>query len=91
MEERVENKERMARLQIEITFSELKEVKDMMLKTGLRTRKSLIDNCRTLFEWAIKEKEAGRLIGSMNEENGRFKEMVMPSLENVVKNKHSQE
>jgi len=67
------------RFQIEISKDEAREWDELMKKAnGIRTKKDLINNALTFLEWAINEREAGRIIVSMDEEEMKFKEIVTP-------------
>ncbi len=55
----------------------------LMVDTRLRTRKELFNNALTLFEWAVKQKKAGRVIAAIDQSQDIVKELVMPSLENA--------
>jgi hypothetical protein len=70
----------MVRLQFELTEGQLKELKAIMEKTKVRTKKNLINNALTLFEWAVQEKERGRIIASVDEASEKYKEVTMPAL-----------
>lgn len=67
---------------IEFNLSEDKaaELDALVIMTGLGTRVKLIDAALTLFEWVVKEKLAGRIIASVSENPGHYKELVMPGL-----------
>jgi metal-responsive CopG/Arc/MetJ family transcriptional regulator len=73
----------MVRIQLDLPEEQVKELDALMGKTKLTTRKDLFNNALTLFQWAVKAKEAGRMIASLDEESGTAKELVMPALENV--------
>jgi metal-responsive CopG/Arc/MetJ family transcriptional regulator len=73
----------MVRIQLDLPEQQVKELDALMDKTKLTTRKDLFNNALTLFQWAVKAKEAGRMIASLDEDSGTAKELVMPALENV--------
>ena len=73
------------RLQIEFPVVRFNELDSLMVKAGLRTRKDVIENALTLFEWAVAQHEAGRMIASVDEAKGECRELLMPSL-SCVKN-----
>jgi hypothetical protein len=70
----------MARIQFELTEGQLKELERLMERSGVRTKKDLLNNALTILEWALNEKGAGRIIASVDEEHDRYKELVMPIL-----------
>jgi len=51
-----------------------------MREAGITTKKDLLNNAVTLFEWAVNEKRNGNIIASIDEQNNKVKEVVMPSL-----------
>ncbi|MBV9154755.1 MAG: hypothetical protein JO097_00725 [Acidobacteriaceae bacterium] len=73
----------MVRIQLDLPDEQVKELDVLMEKTGLTTRKDLFNNALTLFQWAVKAKEAERIIASVDEEGKTAKELVMPALENI--------
>ncbi len=73
----------MTRIQFELSEDRNKELEALMEKTGTRTKKDLFNNALTLLEWAVKEKRTGRIIASVDERGKKYKEIVMPVLENV--------
>ena len=50
---------------------------------GIRTRKDLFNNALTLLEWAVKERKAGRFIASIDEDQTRIRELVLPVLQSI--------
>jgi hypothetical protein len=75
----------MKRLQFELPMERVKELDALAERTGLKTRVQLINAALTLFEWAVRERQAGRIIASMDEESGKYKELDMPGLPVVQK------
>ena len=73
----------MVRIQLELPDEQVAALDELTRKTQLRTRKDLFNNALTLFEWAVKEKMAGRRLASIDESQDIFKELVMPALESV--------
>lgn len=72
------------RIQFELSDDRVKELEGLMEEVGIVTRKDFFNNALTLFEWAIKEKKAGRTLASIDEVNQRYRELVMPSLASVA-------
>ena len=64
------------RIQLDISSDKMKELEALMMKTGVRTRKDLLNNALTLLEWAIEERGKGRIIASLDETNKSYKERV---------------
>lgn len=75
----------MVRVQIEITEEKSRELELLMKESGIKTKKDLINNALTLFEWAVKEIKEGRKIVSLDEKNKKYKEVFMPCLSNIKK------
>ena len=73
----------MIRIQLDLPEAQVAELDKLMKETGILTRKDLFNNALTLFEWAVKQKRARRLIASVEEDKGILKELLMPVLENV--------
>jgi hypothetical protein len=71
------------RLQFEIPEDRVKDIDDLVKRTGIKTRVQLFNNALSLFEWAIREREVGNIIASVNEKNGKYKEIEMPGFPNT--------
>jgi hypothetical protein len=71
----------MVRIQLDMPDEQVEVLDHLMQDLNIRTRKDLFNNALTLFEWAVKEKRAGRAIASINEADGKFREILMPVLE----------
>ncbi len=89
-------KNNLVRVQLDLPQEKIDELNNLMKKVGLDTRKDLFNNALSMFAWAVKEKEKGHAILSMDEAANTFKELVMHPLEtiatkakNVTKNEHS--
>lgn len=74
------------RVQFNIPDHKLAELDEMQDKLGLSTRKDLFDSATTLLQWAMREKQRGRMIAAV-EEGGVQRELVMPALENIQESK----
>ena len=68
------------RIQYELSDKENAEIEAMMKKTDIKTKRDFINNAITLFAWAIGERESGRVIGSIDEKEDKYREVLMPSL-----------
>lgn len=75
--------EPMTRIQLELADEKVKELEELMSQVGLKTKKDLLNNALTLLEWAVRERSQGRIIASVDEEDEKYKEIVMPVLQNV--------
>ena len=72
------------RIQLELTDSQVRDLKTLMQETELDTYKDLFNNSLTLFEWAVNEVKNGKVLGSMDEHNEKFRVLVMPFLERIA-------
>ncbi len=73
----------MTRLQIELDEQKLEVLEGLMETCGLRTKKDLINNALALLEWAIREREKGNIITSLNEGESKYKEVLLPIFSHV--------
>ena len=53
---------------------------DQLARESGVTKKDIINNALTLLEWAIDEVKAGRSIASIDAQENRYKELVLPLL-----------
>lgn len=74
------------RIQYELSEKENAEIEKMMEDTAISTKRDLLNNALTLFEWAIKEIKKGRVIAAIDEKENRYVALVMPSLSKVQPN-----
>ena len=72
------------RIQIELPEENVKEIKALMEEAGIDTYKELFSNALGLLYWAVQEVKRGRAIASIDEEQEKYKELVMPLLQNVA-------
>ncbi len=75
----------MSRIQFDLPEDKVAELEKLMAESGIKTKKELFNNALTLFEWAIKERKAGKTIASVDEKAKRYKELLMPALSAVTK------
>ena len=73
----------MTRIQLDLPDERVAELDDLMSSLGITTRKELFNNALTLLEWAVSEKRSGRIIASIDEEERKLKQLVMPTLERL--------
>lgn len=71
------------RMQFDLPEARLAQLKELMETCGIATQKDLFNNALTLFEWAVRQRQEGRVISAVDEVNMKFKELSMPALENV--------
>ena len=72
------------RVQLELSEDRVERLKEIMKLCEITTQKELFNNSLALFEWAVKQRQSGRMIASVDENNMRFKEISMPALEAVA-------
>lgn len=72
------------RIQLELPEARVQELKKLMGEAGFETYKDLFNNSLTLFEWAVNEVKNGKVLGSMDEQNEKFRVLVMPFLERIA-------
>lgn len=70
----------MARLQFDMPDAKVKELDALVERLGLKTRAQLINAALTLFKWTVQEREAGRMVASVDEDRGVYKEILMAEL-----------
>ena len=74
----------MTRLQIDLPEDKARQIDTLIEEAGLPTKKDFFSNAVTLLAWAMREVRAGRIIVSVDEQNNRYKEILLPALENVA-------
>ena len=70
----------MTRIQVDMPEERVREIEELMEKRGIKTKKEFFNVALTLLEWAIDEKENGHAIASVDEEENRYKEVVIPGI-----------
>lgn len=68
------------RIQIDVSPQKLAELEELMRLCGISTKKDLINNALTLLQWAVRQVRNGRTIASIDEKEGRYRELEMPIL-----------
>lgn len=56
-----------------------------MEEAGFETYKELFNSSLTLLEWAINEMKSGKVLASVDEQNEKYRVLVMPVLERIAK------
>ena len=73
------------RLQID-TVPALDKLMDELTELGgFSSKKDLFNNVLTILGWALKEAAKGRMIASVDEAGGSYKELQMPALMNAAR------
>lgn len=70
-------------IQIEVPEEKVKELDALTERAGLPDRRSLFNNAITMFEWMVKELETGRIVGSIDEKERKYKELHMPCFSHI--------
>ena len=75
--------EKKTRVQFELTKRGVQEFEELEEITDVATKKELFDNAFTLLKWAVKERQNGRIIASVDEDNEKYKQIELPLLSRV--------
>jgi metal-responsive CopG/Arc/MetJ family transcriptional regulator len=79
--------ERLVRIQFEIPEEKVREIERWMAEGGVKTRRDFFNNAISLLIWAMQERKKGRIIASVDENEKKYKEVLMPILENISRSK----
>lgn len=71
------------RIQFELPKEKVQELEELMKVAHISTKKELLNNALTLFQWAINEKRLGNVLASLDESEQRLKELIMPVLAGI--------
>lgn len=72
------------RIQFEVEPEKAEEIEKLKEALGARTRTDLFNYALTLLKWATKEQEKGRIITSMDEEKGTYKQIEIPIVKSFL-------
>ncbi len=72
------------RIQLDIPEASARSLKVLMRNAGVRTYSELFNSALTALYWCIKEIGNGRIIASVDETGGRYKQLSMPIFDAVV-------
>jgi hypothetical protein len=73
------------RIQLDLDDAGVEVVEGLKEATGSKTHKELFNNAITLLDWAVKQRQDGRIIASLDESNENYRELQMPALENAAR------
>jgi hypothetical protein len=76
-------KPEVVRIQLDLPQRQVKELESLMALTGVATRKDFFNGALSLLAWAIREKEKGRIITSLDESTNKYREVIMPMLDYI--------
>jgi hypothetical protein len=62
--------------QVVLSETKVNEIKE---DSGIKKNKELFNFALSLLEWSLKEKQKGRIIVSLDEENQKYKEILIPA------------
>ena len=74
-------KPEVVRIQLDLPQRQVRELESLMALTGVATRKDFFNGALSLMVWAIRERQKGRIIASIDETTDRYKEIIMPMLD----------
>ncbi|WP_155296985.1 MULTISPECIES: hypothetical protein [Burkholderia] len=66
------------RIQFDVAEDQWEEMKTLMDRCGMETRKELFNNAWALLDWAVRERAQGNVIASINDRTDKIKELEMP-------------
>jgi hypothetical protein len=69
------------RIQLDLDEVGMKLLDELKAATGSKTHKELFNNAITLLDWAISQRQSGRIVASLDESSKNYKELQMPALE----------
>ena len=78
------------RFQFELPDEKASELEALMKDTNIATTKELINNAITLLFWSVKEVKRGRVIASVDESDGRYKEVLIPAIARAARTGRSE-
>lgn len=73
----------MPRVQLDYSDRDLAKIVELQNAGNFSTYKELFASALTLVFWVVREVRNGRKVGSLDEKNDRFVELVMPFMEHV--------
>jgi hypothetical protein len=73
--------QQVSRLQIDVRPALMARFNRLLTLGELSTQRELLDTSVTVLEWAVNQRLKGRMVGSLDESSGIFRELYMPYLE----------
>lgn len=73
-------------LELDVSDSTAKRLRDIRRLLGLRTTREVLQNALVILCWMASEKQQGRTIVSVDRETGAQKELDLPSLKHAAIN-----
>lgn len=75
------------RIQVEFDDDGVSLIERLKMKTGISTYRDLFNNALALLDWAVRQRESGRMIFSADDLKNEYREMQMPALEYAARNR----
>jgi len=72
------------RIQLDVSPTKLAEIEELMRDCGLTKKTDLINNALVLLKWAVGAVKNGRSIASVDETNGKYRDLEMPVLSHAA-------
>lgn len=72
------------RIQLELPKENVEELRALMKEADIETYKQLFKDALSLLYWSVKEAKKGRIIASVDDQSGKYREVVMPTLQTVA-------
>ena len=73
--------QQVSRLQIDVRPALMTRFNRLLALGELSTQRELLDTSVTVLEWAVNQRLKGRIVGSLDDSSGIFRELQMPYLE----------
>jgi hypothetical protein len=77
-------------LQFEISEQEIEKLDEMLKETNLDSYKDLLNNSLSLFYWAVQQIKNGKIIAAVDENDQKYIEVQMQSLQHIIDSKKSE-
>jgi hypothetical protein len=74
----------MARIQFEVSEDKLREIDQLRDDMGVSTRTELFNYALTLLKWALREEQLGRVVASLDESTGKYKQLEIPRVNRLI-------
>jgi hypothetical protein len=72
------------RIELFVTPQRLADIEQLMQDCGLKRKPEVINNALTLLKWAVGAVKNHRTIASIDERNGKYRELEMPVLSHAA-------
>ena len=69
------------KIQVEVPSENARPIDRMMEENHISSYKELFNTALTVLFWCLKEVKNGRIIASLDEETGKYKELSIPAFE----------